>query len=105
MTRIQPLGSKLLVLPITGEEDYITEGNIVVVDTELSRAVVVEVGADVTNVFKKGDVVIFPKSRGTSKHYQGKPHLWIDGQPVNSGGDVWGLEVEEKPVIDKGDSL
>lgn len=105
MIRLQPIGSKLLVLPITNEENSKTEGGLEMVELEFSRGTIVEVGTGVTDVFKKGDVVIFPKQRGTTKMYQGQQHLWIDGQPVSSGGDVWAIEIEDKPVIDKGENL
>ena len=105
MTRIMPLGSKILCLPITEEKNHTTGGGIELVEIELAKATVVEVGTGVTDVFKKGDIVIYPKSRGTSKPYKGQTHIFLDGNPVTSGGDVWALEIEEKPVIDKGDSL
>jgi co-chaperonin GroES (HSP10) len=105
MTRLQPLGSKILVIPITGQENHTTKYGIELVEVELSRASVVEVGTGVSEIFKKGDIVIFPKSRGTAKHYQGKPHLFIDGNPVNNGGDVWAIETTEILPKDKGDGL
>lgn len=74
-------------------------------EIELSKATVVEVGSDVIDVFKKGDVVIFPKTRGVSKPYKGQTHLFIDGLPPNQGGDCWGIEVTEIVPKDKGDGL
>lgn len=105
MTKLQPLGSKLIVLPVKNEEPNITSGGIETVDMELSAAIVVEVGAGVADVFNKGDKVIFPKTRGTSKLYQGKPHLFLDGMPPNEGGDVWAKEVIEIISKDKGELL
>ena len=105
MTRLQPLGSKLIVLPVKNEEPNVTSAGIETVEMELSVATVVEVGTDVADIFKKGDRVIFPKTRGTSKLYQGKPHLFLDGMPPNEGGDVWAKEVIEIISKDKGESL
>lgn len=106
MIRIQPLGSKLLVLPIeVQQENFKTEAGIEIVENEIERATVVEVGTDVKNVFKKGQIVIMPPKRGVTKIYNGKQHFLIDGLPHNQGGDVYGIEIEEKPVIDKGDGL
>lgn len=92
--KLQPIGTRLLVLPIE-KENFKTEANIEVVDTELAYFEVVEVGTDVQDVFKKKDIVICLKTTGTSQFYNHKPHLWIDGRPGNQGGDVWAIVKED----------
>lgn len=106
MKKIETRGTNLIVLPFANAENSISEGGMEVVEIEIERATVVVVGDEVKDVYSPGDTVIIPKgTKGTTIGYHGKPHLFIDGKPVNSGGNVWAKEVNEKPVIDKGDSF
>jgi len=95
MATIIPVGSKLLVLPLE-KQNYITEAGIEIAGSELNQSKVIEVGEQLSEVFKKGDIVIHPESAGISQPYKGKIHLWLDGQAPNLGGDVWGKIVKDK---------
>lgn len=101
---ITPVGTKLLVFP-TEMKEHVTDTQIVVVQNDLRAATVIEVGTEVKNVYKKGQVVIYPKNTGVGQMYRGKAHFWLDGRPVNSGGDVWGIIENEPEKKDKGDGL
>lgn len=93
MIRIKPVGSKIIVQPIH-EELQKTEGGIYAVDTELESGVIVEAG-DMSDIYKEGDTIIYPKDSGTSlPHYRKKSCMWLDGRafPV---GNVWALCYDE----------
>ncbi len=90
MTKIKPCGSKLLILPIS-KENYVTKGNIELVENELSEGKVIEVGTDVQGLYSEGDIVIYPQDAGLSQVYNGESYLWLNGQAPNIGGDVWGI--------------
>lgn len=91
--RIQPVGTKIIVLPLESKSTT-TAGGIELVETELSRATVIEVGDAVDSLYKKGDTVLFPEKRGTTLSYHGKVHLWLDGLSTSLGGDIWGIEIK-----------
>ena len=60
---IKPVGYKLLVLPLE-EKNYVTKGNIELVDNQLMCGKVIEVGEETKDIYSIGDVVIFPKNSG-----------------------------------------
>lgn len=94
MKLIKPIGSKLIVKPLP-MEDTQTESGITVLDLELEKAEVVEVSEEYSNRFKPKDIVLYPKGSGISlPHYKKTNCLWLDGRPVNEGGDIWALVVE-----------
>ena len=90
--KLKPVGSKLLVFPLE-TENYVTESKIELVDAELERAKVVEVSDELSDVYKKGDVVLYPKKLGSLQIYNGKKCLWINGAGYPSG-DVWAIETK-----------
>ena len=91
--KLKPVGSKLLVLPLEAR-NHVTESKIELVETELSRAEVVEVSYDLKDIYKVGEVVLMPAKIGTLQIYNGKSCLWINGNGYPSG-DVWAIEVAE----------
>jgi co-chaperonin GroES (HSP10) len=101
--RIIPDGRKLLVLPIAAKEDSLN-GIIIpagVATADLSEAEVVEVSKDLSDKFKKGDIVMHPSKSGLGQLYQGKLHLWLREEI----GEIWGVVSDESKPKDKGDSL
>ena len=92
--KLKPVGTKLLVLPLS-QEEYVTESNIHLIESELERAEVVEVSDEIADVYKVGDIVLYPKSIGSLQIYNGKNCLWINGAGYPSG-DVWAIATESK---------
>jgi co-chaperonin GroES (HSP10) len=86
---IKPLGNRILVLPVK-KENYITETNIELVDNTLATAEVIEFAKMFEGVYKKGDIILFPKDAGNSQTYNGKTHLWLDGRGATDG-HVWAI--------------
>ena len=87
---ITPVGQKLLVLPIE-KEHHKTESGIIAVDTSLAYAQVEEVSKELSKLYKKGDVIIYPEKTGINQLYNGKKCLWLNAH------DVWGIESEKAP--------
>jgi len=82
--KIKPLGNRILVLPVK-KENYITETKIELVDNTLATAEVIEFAPMFENVYKKGDIILYPKDAGNSQTYNGKTHLWLDGRGYTDG--------------------
>jgi len=82
--KIEPLGNRILVLPVK-KENYITETNIELVDNGLEVGEVVEFSPLFKGVYKKGDIILFPKNSGLSQTYNGKLHLFLDGRGYSDG--------------------
>jgi len=94
MIKIKPVGAKIIVQPII-EDLKKTEGGIFAVDLELESGVIVEAG-DMSDIYKEGDTVIYPKDSGTSlPHYRKKSCIWLDGRSYPNG-NVWALCYEEQ---------
>ena len=92
MQKLKPQGTKIIVQTIL-EEEKKTEGGIIAVDYELEKGEVVEVGTDVEDIYKVGDIVLFPTGVGHSLNYQKKSCKWLDGRSFPSG-DVWAISYE-----------
>jgi hypothetical protein len=90
--KLKPVGSKLLVLPLEAK-NYVTESKIELVESELSRAEIVEVSDELADIYKVGEVVLLPSKIGTLQIYNGKNCLWINGNGYPSG-DVWAIVTE-----------
>jgi co-chaperonin GroES (HSP10) len=91
---IQPVGFRLIVRPLESDE-FQTEGGITVMDLEVDRGEVVEVPKELSEEFKKGDLILYSKGSGISlPHYKKSPHLWLNANPLNT--EVWGIVTEEK---------
>lgn len=93
MQKLKPQGTKIIVQTIL-EEEKTTEGGLIAVDFSLDKGEIIEVGTEVENLYKVGDVVLFPKGVGHTLNYQKKSCLWLDGRPFPAG-DVWSIEIEE----------
>ena len=90
MQKITPVGQKLIVFPLP-KETLTTENNIVVMDNELDNGEIIEVSDELKDLYKPGDVVIYPSGAGLTIHYNKKACLWI-----TSNLDIWGILTDEK---------
>ena len=91
MQVIKPVGQKLIVHELP-QETTETESGILVMDLQLTNGEIVEVSDELSEVYKVGDVVIFPKETGIAlPHYKKKTCLWLNAQT-----DVWGVVTENK---------
>lgn len=87
--KLEPQGTKILVLPLETKHAE-TEGGLTIVDTELTEGEIAEVSAELSEIYKKGDKILFPKAAGTSQFYNHKAHLWLNGTGAPMG-DVWAI--------------
>jgi co-chaperonin GroES (HSP10) len=94
MVKLEPQGTKIIVQTILTEHTE-TEGGIIAVDFTLEKGEVIEVGAEVKNLYNVGDIVLFPEGVGQSINYQKKACKWLDGRGFPNG-DIWAKEIEEK---------
>jgi co-chaperonin GroES (HSP10) len=93
MTRISPLGNKVLVLPLERKEE-IHNGIIHAESTyaNLAHGKVVEVSPQLSHLYQVGDTVLYNSKAGIGQHYQGAFHLWLFHRDVD--GDIWGTVTE-----------
>lgn len=94
MVKLIPQGTKIIVQSVL-EEHKESNNGIIAVDFSLEKAEVVEVGTEVSHLYKKGDIVLFPEGSGESLNYQKKSCKWLDGRPFPAGA-IWAIETEEK---------
>ncbi|NLX08676.1 MAG: co-chaperone GroES [Chloroflexi bacterium] len=85
MTKIEPLGARVLILPIEGESQ--TAGGVLLPETakEKPQQGTVEAVGDseeMTTDLKVGDRVLFPKYTGTELKYEGKTYLLMDESDI-----------------------
>ena len=62
---------------------------------QLTEGIVVELSKEFEGVYKKGDRVVFPEKAGINVMYNGKAHLYLNGNGAPAG-DIWGVVKEEK---------
>lgn len=90
--KIEPMGKNIIVLPIS-EDNYQTESGLEIVQGDLVKGKVVEFSSDFEGVYKKDDIVVFPKNAGTSQLYNGELHKFLNGKGCPEG-DVWAIVTE-----------
>lgn len=93
MIKLQPQGTKIIVQTMI-EDLKKTEGGIFAVDFTLERGEIVEIGTEVSHLYKKGDIVLFPEGVGESINYQKKSCKWLDGRGFPEGS-IWAIVTEE----------
>lgn len=89
MSKITPVGQKLLVLQIKTKHHQ-TDAGIFAVENTLVKGKVQEVSAELSNLFKYGDIVIFPDKVGINQPYKGEVYLWLNSS------DIWGVEEKQQ---------
>lgn len=91
-----PLGGRIIISPIEKKEEKI--GSIVIPGTanaELLYGKVEAVSPDLSNIYKKDDIVLYPKGAGSGQIIDGKAHLWLRADPDSLNTEVWGIEKED----------
>lgn len=81
---ILPQGNRILVLPMK-KENHVTSTNLELVDNGLEQGEVVEFAPMFNEVYKKGDIILYPKDSGLSQQYNKKLHLFMDGRGYGDG--------------------
>lgn len=95
MIKITPVGTKILVKPLKKEETVLKSG-IIANDFNLENGEVVEVSEYLKDVYKVGDILMYPEGSGISHFYKKHGHcLFLNGQEFPQG-DVWAIITEEK---------
>lgn len=89
---IVPIGELIIVKPIPVEQIK-SEGGVDVLETNNDKGVVKAVSSYLKDIYKEGDVVIYPKDAGTSVFYKKENCLWLNARE-HPQGDVWGIETE-----------
>jgi chaperonin GroES len=84
-TNIQPLGARVLILPLEGETQ--TPGGILLPETAKEKpqqGIIEAVGSDeeMNTDLKVGDRVLFPKYTGTEIKFEGQTYLLMNEDDV-----------------------
>lgn len=87
--KIKPLGNRILIAPLKNE-NYVTDKNIEIVNLDLNRGEIIEFSQKFKDVYKTGDIVLYPKGCGIAQTYNGKTHIWVNGLGATDG-DVWAI--------------
>lgn len=91
--KIQPVGQKILVLPLEAKETK-SGGGIIIPDSvntaDLREGVVVEVSSELSGWYQEGDIVLYPSKAGLGQEYKGKLHLWLR----HDLQEIWGISVD-----------
>ncbi len=89
MDKFTPLGVLILVKPIAKSEKT-TEDNIILVESQTVYGEVVEVSDMVSDTYKKGDIVAYSAGCNKCAYYNGKQHIWLNGNGYGvNGGEIW----------------
>lgn len=103
MIKLSPQGNRVLVEPLA-TENYVNEKGIEFVDNDNQQVKVVEYAPIFEGLYAKGDILLVPKTMGSSQQYNGKLHLWLDGRGYTDGA-VIAIISKVKQGTDKGDNL
>lgn len=93
MKKITPIGENLLVLPLP-KENIQSDGGMIMVDNTLTKGKVMEVSDDYVDIFKKGDIVIYPENAGFHQYYKNQNCIWINATGFPKG-HVVGIVADE----------
>lgn len=100
---ITPVGTKLIIEQLDKEEETST-GGLYMANSSLSKGRVVAVAKPISDVYKVGDIILYPTKKGVEEPIAGKAYKWLDAEP--NLGEIWGIETKYQPQQkDKGDSL
>lgn len=102
---LQPVGRKILVLPLPKKEETLPSGIVMPENAfaDLREAKVVAVSSEVAHLYKEGDIILKPEKKGVAQLLNGEVHLWVDTRPELE--EVWGVLLPDKQPTDKGDGL
>lgn len=99
---IKPVGNKLLIEMIK-KEDETSEGGVVLSNFTLSEGRIVAISDHLKNVYKVGDIVLYPDKKGIEEAYGGKIYKWLDADTNKE--EIYGIRVSSIAPKDKGDNL
>lgn len=85
--RYIPVGSKMLI-KAKKINNFKTEGNIEIIQNDLSTGEVVEVSDEYKDLYPIGTVVVYSASAGIAPPFNPKL-LIIDCRSISMGGDLW----------------
>jgi co-chaperonin GroES (HSP10) len=97
MKKIVPVGENLLVLPLPKENEQ-SDGGLIMVENTLTKGKVMEVSHEYYDVYKKGDIVIYPESAGIHQYYKSQNCIWLNATGFPKGHIV-GIIGEEKEKV------
>jgi len=87
MKKFIPQGTNIIVLPLP-KEPRSTESGLHIVDNVLAKAKVMEVGTELSEIYKKGDIVIYPENVGIFQYYKQQECLWLNGKGYPEGNVI-----------------
>lgn len=93
MQKYEPMGRKMLVMPVK-EENHKTSVGIELVQLEFMKVEVIEVSKEYADIYSPGDVLMISANAGISQQYNGNSCLWIDAKSAPEG-DVWFIVRED----------
>lgn len=94
MQKFEPVGRKMLVLPLK-DDNYKTALGIELVQLEFVKAKVMEVSKEYSELYQPGDIVVIGSGAGIGQPYNGESCLWIDAKAAPDG-DVWFIVREDE---------
>lgn len=84
---IEPLGD-LIIVKEDKPQNETSAGGIALAGSVLTEGIVVEVSAELNDLYKKGDRVVFSEGAGNTVIYNSEPHLYLNGKGKPKG-DIW----------------
>ena len=94
MQKFEPVGRKMLVLPLK-EENYKTASGLELVQLEFMKVKVIEVSKEYSDIYMPGNILVISANAGIGQTYNGENCLWIDAKAAPDG-DVWFIIREDE---------
>lgn len=89
-TVIEPVGKKLLVKKLQFKEIKRESGiDIPETGVGLSEGEVIAVSKEITHIFTKGSIILFPSKKGMAEPRMGMDYLWLDATDTKE--EIWGV--------------
>lgn len=89
-TVIEPVGKKLLVKKLPFREIKRESGiDIPEAGVGLSEGEVIAVSKEITHLFTKGNIILFPSKKGMAEPRMGMDYLWLDA--TEGKDEIWGI--------------
>jgi hypothetical protein len=94
MQKFEPVGRKMLVLPLQ-EENYKTASGLELVQLEFMKVKVIEVSKEYSDIYMPGNTLVISANAGIGQTYNAQNCLWIDAKAAPDG-DVWFIIREDE---------
>ena len=90
--KVKPVGSKILVLPEEPKE-YSRNGIIIPmsVNSQLEEGIVISKSEDVTLWVNEGERILYPRTAGVEREFDGVKYKFLNGPTSKDVGDVWAI--------------